>query len=71
MQLNFRRIRKGEPLVLIHGIGSQWQIWGPVVRLDASSPYGGVRVASRQTGSGPGVGRRRRDPSAGGRTVVR
>lgn len=31
MRLNFHRRGSGEPLVLIHGIGSQWQIWTPVV----------------------------------------
>jgi pimeloyl-ACP methyl ester carboxylesterase len=28
--LNHRRSGAGEPLVLIHGIGSQWQMWEPV-----------------------------------------
>jgi pimeloyl-ACP methyl ester carboxylesterase len=31
MQLAFERRGEGEPLVLIHGIGSQWQIWIPVL----------------------------------------
>ena len=31
MQLNYRRIGQGKPLVLIHGLGSQWQVWGPVL----------------------------------------
>ncbi len=30
MTLNYRRLGTGEPLVLIHGIGSRWQIWEPV-----------------------------------------
>ncbi len=29
--LNFVRLGHGEPLVLIHGIGSQWQMWQPVL----------------------------------------
>ena len=29
--LNHIRQGTGEPLVLIHGIGSQWQVWGPVL----------------------------------------
>jgi pimeloyl-ACP methyl ester carboxylesterase len=28
--LNHHRTGKGEPLVLIHGIGSQWQVWRPL-----------------------------------------
>jgi pimeloyl-ACP methyl ester carboxylesterase len=31
--LNHRRIGRGEPLVLIHGIGSRWQMWEPVIPL--------------------------------------
>jgi len=34
MQLNHHRQGSGEPLVLIHGIGSRWQIWeAPLERL--------------------------------------
>lgn len=35
MQLVHCRAGRGEPLVLIHGIGSRWQVWTPV--LDALS----------------------------------
>ena len=35
MDLNHHRAGSGDPLVLIHGIGSRWQIWAPV--LDALS----------------------------------
>jgi pimeloyl-ACP methyl ester carboxylesterase len=31
VQLNHRRAGSGEPLVLIHGIGSRWQMWEPVI----------------------------------------
>lgn len=31
MQLNHFRTGAGEPLVLIHGIGSRWQVWNPVI----------------------------------------
>jgi pimeloyl-ACP methyl ester carboxylesterase len=31
MQLNHFRTGHGEPLVLIHGIGSRWQMWEPVL----------------------------------------
>ncbi len=31
MYLNHFRTGSGEPLVLIHGIGSQWQMWWPVL----------------------------------------
>lgn len=31
MQLNHYRRGQGEPLVLIHGIGSRWQMWEPVI----------------------------------------
>jgi pimeloyl-ACP methyl ester carboxylesterase len=31
MKLNHHRIGAGEPLVLIHGIGSRWQVWEPVL----------------------------------------
>ena len=37
MQLNHHRAGSGEPLVLLHGIGSHWQMWEPVLpRLTAS-----------------------------------
>ena len=29
--MNHERRGRGEPLVLIHGIGSHWQIWSPVI----------------------------------------
>ena len=29
MQLNHDRAGAGEPLVLLHGIGSHWQMWEP------------------------------------------
>src|SRR6201996_7139585 len=31
MKLNHRRSGSGEPLVLMHGIGSRWQMWEPVI----------------------------------------
>lgn len=31
MQLNHQRTGSGEPLVLMHGIGSRWQMWEPVI----------------------------------------
>ncbi len=31
MRLNHYRSGQGEPLVLIHGIGSEWQVWNPVI----------------------------------------
>ncbi len=31
MQLNHHRVGQGEPLVLLHGIGSRWQVWDPVI----------------------------------------
>jgi pimeloyl-ACP methyl ester carboxylesterase len=31
VQLNHYRGGEGEPLVLIHGIGSRWQMWEPVI----------------------------------------
>lgn len=31
MRLNHFRSGTGEPLVLVHGIGSQWQVWQPVM----------------------------------------
>lgn len=33
MELNHHRVGSGEPLVLIHGIGSRWQVWAPVIPL--------------------------------------
>ncbi len=35
MDLNHQRAGSGDPLILVHGIGSRWQIWEPV--LDALS----------------------------------
>ena len=32
MDLNHYRVGSGPPLVLIHGIGSRWQVWDPVLR---------------------------------------
>lgn len=29
--LNYHRQGDGEPLLLIHGVGSQWQVWAPVL----------------------------------------
>ena len=37
MKLNHHRAGSGEPLVLIHGIGSRWQMWEPV--LDRLTPH--------------------------------
>jgi pimeloyl-ACP methyl ester carboxylesterase len=37
MMLNHHREGSGEPLVLIHGIGSRWQMWEPV--LDRLAPH--------------------------------
>src|SRR4051794_37523494 len=31
MRLSHHRAGSGEPLVLIHGVGSQWQVWQPVI----------------------------------------
>ncbi len=31
MELNYHRAGTGEPLLLIHGIGSRWQVWEPVL----------------------------------------
>ena len=31
MELSHHRAGSGDPLVLIHGVGSQWQVWEPVL----------------------------------------
>jgi pimeloyl-ACP methyl ester carboxylesterase len=31
VRLNHHRVGSGDPLVLIHGIGSRWQVWEPVL----------------------------------------
>src|SRR5690348_1989590 len=31
--LSHHRVGRGEPLVLLHGIGSQWQVWRPLFDL--------------------------------------
>src|SRR3954452_15630842 len=31
MRLSHHRAGSGEPVLLIHGVGSQWQIWEPVI----------------------------------------
>ena len=33
MTLSHHRVGEGEPLLLVHGIGSQWQVWEPVLPL--------------------------------------
>jgi len=35
--LNHHRVGSGEPLVLVHGVGSRWQVWEPVIALLAES----------------------------------
>ncbi|MEU6562254.1 alpha/beta fold hydrolase [Nocardia nova] len=37
MLLNHHRAGTGEPLVLIHGVGSRWQVWEPVIETLAAS----------------------------------
>jgi pimeloyl-ACP methyl ester carboxylesterase len=37
VQLNHHRVGTGEPLLLIHGVGSQWQVWRPL--LDLLAPH--------------------------------
>jgi len=36
VDLNHHRVGSGPTLVLIHGIGSRWQVWEPVLRRVAS-----------------------------------
>jgi pimeloyl-ACP methyl ester carboxylesterase len=31
MRLNYHRAGQGSPLILVHGIGSRWQMWAPVM----------------------------------------
>ncbi|WP_280404055.1 alpha/beta fold hydrolase [Nocardia brasiliensis] len=35
--LNYYRAGAGEPLVLVHGVGSRWQVWEPVIDTLAES----------------------------------
>ncbi|MEU7142144.1 alpha/beta hydrolase [Nocardia sp. NPDC046473] len=35
--LNHHRVGAGEPLVLVHGIGSRWQVWEPIIDTLAAS----------------------------------
>ncbi|MFI6173535.1 alpha/beta fold hydrolase [Nocardia sp. NPDC051052] len=35
--LNHHRVGSGEPLVLVHGIGSRWQVWEPIIDTLAKS----------------------------------
>ncbi|MFI7001383.1 alpha/beta fold hydrolase [Nocardia sp. NPDC050175] len=35
--LNHHRVGAGEPLVLVHGIGSRWQVWEPIIDTLAES----------------------------------
>ncbi|WP_194816396.1 alpha/beta fold hydrolase [Nocardia sp. XZ_19_385] len=37
MTLNHHRAGKGEPLVLVHGVGSRWQVWEPIIATLAES----------------------------------
>ncbi|MFC9996452.1 alpha/beta fold hydrolase [Nocardia sp. NPDC127526] len=36
-KLNYVRAGSGEPLVLVHGVGSRWQVWEPIVSTLAES----------------------------------
>src|SRR6267378_742583 len=38
MTLAYRRVGAGEPLLLLHGLGSQWQVWEPVLALLSREP---------------------------------
>jgi pimeloyl-ACP methyl ester carboxylesterase len=50
IELDHRLAGEGEPLLLIHGIGSTWRVWKPILeRLEASHEVLGVDV--------PGFGR--------------
>ncbi|MFE9321442.1 alpha/beta fold hydrolase [Nocardia sp. NPDC052278] len=35
--LNHHRVGAGEPLVLVHGVGSRWQVWEPIIGTLAES----------------------------------
>ncbi|MBF6329005.1 alpha/beta fold hydrolase [Nocardia transvalensis] len=35
--VNHHRVGRGEPLVLVHGVGSRWQVWEPVIATLARS----------------------------------
>ncbi|MGW4773836.1 alpha/beta fold hydrolase [Nocardia sp. NPDC004278] len=35
--LNHHRVGAGEPLVLVHGVGSRWQVWEPIIDTLAKS----------------------------------
>lgn len=37
MTLNHHRVGQGEPLVLVHGVGSRWQVWEPIIETLAES----------------------------------
>ncbi|MEU8895521.1 alpha/beta fold hydrolase [Nocardia sp. NPDC048505] len=37
MTLNHHRTGSGEPLVLVHGVGSRWQVWEPIIDTLAES----------------------------------
>jgi pimeloyl-ACP methyl ester carboxylesterase len=62
LKLNYHRAGSGEPLVLLHGIGSRWEVWQPVLaRLEAERDviapdlpgFGASPMPSR--GTPPGV----------------
>ena len=62
MQLNHHRSGSGEPLLLIHGIGSRWQMWEPVIGALAAHHeviaidlpgFGNRRCRRRGHGPGP------------------
>ncbi|MEV6770615.1 alpha/beta hydrolase [Nocardia sp. NPDC051030] len=36
-KLNHHRSGSGEPLVLVHGVGSRWQVWAPIIDTLAES----------------------------------
>src|ERR1700685_2413189 len=52
MQLNHYRAGAGEPLVLLHGIGSHWQMWEPVLSV-VTAHDGVIAAALRGFGDSP------------------
>jgi pimeloyl-ACP methyl ester carboxylesterase len=65
MNLNYTRVGQGEPLLLLHGTGSHWPVWLPVLDLLAQD-YDVIAVDLPGHGESPVLGAGDPPPTAAG-----